>query len=256
MGTGILLLLGLASLAVMAVVVIGARRRTVKLDVYGDSGLNLNVDPEREPAALPPAGLPRTAPGADRVYRSGVEPRAPAAAGSRAVISWTAAVRSNESRYERLARRYSAAHPVIRQYGVDWMRYPDLHRFNDEYFRDHDPIRFARNVAASPNFARLVKKYAHRPEVIGFCRDAAMEAPPELLRTVQDYLRTDSNAAELLRRFTTAAGLPEFLLSGLLGGAGNSGKAVLSAVKSNPQLQEILQRENIDPDRIDPRFRR
>lgn len=281
LGVALLLVLSLGG---MALVVLGTQRWIARQNDDHSSGLDVDTMAVGRPAVMPvpdivapspyegadiadPEPVPGKVPmGSVGMLRAGslsiaqpgpvgsTAPNPAAATASRAG-SLTAAVRNSESRYEALGVRYTNKYLVIRQYGADWMRYSDLKRFNDEYMEDHDPIKFARNVAASPNFAALVKKYAARPEIRGFLVDAVKTAPGELTRAAQEYLGKDNNAAALLRRFTDAVGLPGFLVAGLTGGKLDGPQAASALLKSNPQLNALMRLGAIDPERLDSNLR-
>jgi len=165
----------------------------------------------------------------------------------------TALIRRNESRYESLARRYTRNYPVIREYGRDWASYPDLRRYNLEYLRDRDPIRFAFNVAASRNFSLLVGKYAARPEILQFIQDTIKKTPGELVNASAEYLKKDRHAYELLKRFAHAAGLPDAMVTGLASGSVSPNQA-RSALKTDPRLREFLQQGNVAPNQLNSDF--
>lgn len=165
-------------------------------------------------------------------------------------------IRKHESRYEALAREYTRKYPVIREYGRDWAGYPDLQRFNLEYLRDRDPIKFAYGVAGSPSFAALVKKYAGRPEIMRFIADAVKATPAELLDASRSFLSRDGRALDLLSRFARAAGLPDAMVAQLAAGKGDPNKAAASILKTDPKLREFLQQGSVAPNQLNSDFQK
>lgn len=127
--------------------------------------------------------------------------------------------RRSERKYDNLAREYTKRYKVVRAYGKEWMGYPDLKKLNDEYFVHHDPVRFAFGVASSPNFPKLVAKYAAYPEMQAFIRDSFGNAPKGLLEALSSYLNKDANAQKLMERFVQSSGMPKELVSGLITGS-------------------------------------
>lgn len=251
----ILLLTVLAMLALAAAVAYVALFKD-REERFTDSGLNLvQVDDApappaealprgRAPGTRPPYGGPSTIAGLAADAR-----RKETGPGSRAA-ELARRIRASEPRFEALAHRYSRKHPVIREYGRDWMLYPDLRRYNDEYFRDRNPIKFAWNVASSKNFAALARKYAARPEIHAFLQDALRAAPPELLGSLREYLKAEENTAALLRRFSRAAGLPDSIVAALAGSASGPPPDAAALIRSDPNLRELLRRQGIDPQRL------
>jgi hypothetical protein len=174
-----------------------------------------------EPAA-PPSSLSWLRGGADRLNAATPpapeKDRAPAAAppGASSKESAREAFIAQARRYEhdvcRYAERLTAQSPVIRQYGKDWMRYPDLRKLNDDYNRDHDPIAFLVGLSKAPNFGAMVKKYAGSAEI----RDAVVqgvtkEVPSDLVDAGMIVLATDPGMREMVSGVAGKMGLPETL---------------------------------------------
>ncbi|MDE2039503.1 MAG: hypothetical protein KGO96_01730 [Elusimicrobia bacterium] len=160
------------------------------------------------PAPAPASGL------AMLVRPAGPRPEAPAAkpAPSRPA-SFTALLRRTESAVGALARAYTRDSPVIRAYGRDWMSYPDLRKLNDDYMRDHDPAAFLRGLAASPNFPKLVRKYASQPILRQFVLDGLKVAPAGALAAASQLLGRDGAAFKLVENVASGLGLPPGLLA-------------------------------------------
>lgn len=165
-----------------------------------------------------------------------------------------AEIRKNESRVETLAIEYTRKYPVIREYGRDWANYPDLRQYNLDYLQDHDPVRFAYRVSSSKNFTALVKKYAGRPEIIQFIGDVVKTVPSELFKASRDFLSQDTHAADLLKRFTSAIGLPDSLTAGLTSGSASPDQA-MSALKTDPKLRELLEQGNVNANELNRGFK-
>jgi len=159
-----------------------------------------------------------------------------------AAASFTAQVRQNESRYERLALAYTRKYAAIREYGRDWYNSPDLRQYNLDYLKDRDPIRFAFRVAASPNFGALVKKYGAKPEIRQFMMDAIKETPGQLADAASAYLNQDDKASAVVRNFSRALGLPENLFASAASGR----PAQMKALKTEQDFREFVQQGNYD----------
>ena len=118
------------------------------------------------------------------------------------------AVRKNEAIFEKIAVKYTLKYQFIRQYGRDWMEFPDLKRLNDEYFVHHNPIRFASGVARSANFRELFKRHSMRPEFQMFIIDVIKNTPADLIEALSDYLSANPKDATILRDFINISGIP------------------------------------------------
>lgn len=159
------------------------------------------------------------------------------AAQAQAAQDFTTLCRSNESLVRAMAEDYTRRYPAIRQYGRDWMSYPDLKKLNDDYERNHDPVAFLRGLAASDNFPKLVVKYAREPAIQAFVKDALTHAPQQIMSAGLSYARKDGLVGQLLDKVTGALGLPP----GLFGGGHVDANAVMShMMNANPDVQKAL----------------
>ena len=159
-----------------------------------------------------------------------------------AATGFTAAVRRNEAKAEALARAYTARYPAIAQYGRDWMGYPDLKKLNDDYMRDHDPIKFLRGLAGSQNFGKLTVKYARDPALQAFVKESVAKAPGEVVSAAVDMLAQDATMRGLLASTAKSLGLPPSFAEGLLRGGKVDEKQVMGkALENNPELQNALE---------------
>ncbi|MBI5241908.1 MAG: hypothetical protein HY926_15655 [Elusimicrobia bacterium] len=134
---------------------------------------------------------------------------------SSAAPAFTEAVRRCEVRAHDLAIRYTERHPVIQQYGRDWMSRPDLKKLNDDYAADHDPVRFLRGLAQAPSFPEFAAKYAREPAVRAFVKDALAGAPKDLLAAAADMLVEDGLLRGLVSDAGRELGLPKGFTDGL-----------------------------------------
>ena len=55
---------------------------------------------------------------------------------------FNAAALRAEDKIRALGRKYSDRHAVIRQYGEDWISYPDLKKLRDDFWQDKNPASF------------------------------------------------------------------------------------------------------------------
>ncbi|MBI4656889.1 MAG: hypothetical protein HY746_09125 [Elusimicrobia bacterium] len=125
------------------------------------------------------------------------------------------AVRKNEAVFNKIAVKYTLKHQFIRQYGIDWMEYPDLKKLNDEYFIHHDPIRFASDLVRSENFRKLLKKYSTRPEFSMFITDIVKNTPSDIIEALSDYLSANPKAMTILNELINISGIPTDLFASL-----------------------------------------
>ncbi len=155
---------------------------------------------------------------------------------------FTALCRSNEGKVQALAMAYTRRYPAIRQYGRDWMSYPDLKNLNDTYMKNHDPIAFLKGLSASQNFGKLVKKYAKRPEIRQFAQDAVHQAPPQLMSVGMSVLSQNNTVKGVASNISQALGFPPGLFNSLGGQSPQADqKAIMNSVNSQMrQLQNVL----------------
>jgi hypothetical protein len=153
---------------------------------------------------------------------------------------YSAEIRKYEGNVRDYAARMSRRFPSVRQYGKDWMSYPDLRKLNDDYMRNHDPMAFMAGLARSPNFGKLVAKYATDSGVRAFVIDGVKQAPPELMATAGDALRSDATVKSLVNNTAQALGLPSSVVSVMNGGQVNQSQ-ILSDVMNAPGLKGSTQ---------------
>ncbi|MBI4425243.1 MAG: hypothetical protein HY554_16050, partial [Elusimicrobia bacterium] len=165
--------------------------------------------------------------------------RAPEARGA-AGGDFIQAVRRHERLFQELTLRHQRKSPIFDQWAKEWMAHPDLNQACKGYWKHRNPIQYAYEVAGSPNFAKLVKKYASNPELQAYVRDAARNAPQELVSSLTAYLKGDAAAAGLLKRFGASAGLPPALIAGFTGEPVDQ-KAMMRQILANPELERALQ---------------
>jgi len=158
-----------------------------------------------------------------------------------AAQNFTQSCRGSEGAIRALAEDYTRRYPVIQQYGRDWMSYPDLKRLNDDYMRDHDPVKFLTGLAASANFPKLVKKYATSPEIQAFAKDAVSRAPGQVMSAGMDLVAADGAIKQIAESVVSALGLPPGILAAASGGKIDQNAVMNSVIGSNPELQKALQ---------------
>lgn len=160
--------------------------------------------------------------------------------------SFSDLVKAGEAKISALAMAYTKKFPVIQQYGRDWMSYPDLKKLNDDYMRNHDPIAFMKGVAASPNFANLVKKYAGQKPMTDFVMDAVKQAPPGALGQAMDYVNTEDTMKSLVGNVAKNLGIPASLLDTKSDPSKIDQNQVMQSVMgANPDMQKAMQNPEI-----------
>ncbi|MFI5344828.1 MAG: hypothetical protein ACHQ51_00490 [Elusimicrobiota bacterium] len=195
----------------------------------GDAGVRIG-DAGSAAAAQAPAGAASAAKPMDKK--------------TEARMSFTEAARKHEGEVRAFAMRMTNKYPVIRQYGKDWMSYPDLKKLNDDYAANKDPIAFMLGLSRAPSFGTLLKKYAGAPEM----RDAVMQgmkqAPPELTSSAMDVMQNDAVLKDLVVNVANGMGLPPSV-TGMINGGGDPSKVdpnkITSDVMNNPEMRKAMQ---------------
>ena len=197
------------------------------------------------PPAQPQSGIMIKSDPGLRVLDSGAgvpASRKPASAGAGEdpKASFRDAARRNETTVRAYAEKMTRRYPSVAQYGRDWMSYPDLRKLNDDYMRDHDPAAFMAGLARSPNFGKLVRKYASDPGIRAFVIQGVQQAPGELMSAAGDALRNDTVVKNLVANVGQALGLPSSMMAVINGGQVDQSQ-VMSEVMNNPQLRAATQ---------------
>lgn len=154
--------------------------------------------------------------------------------------------RKHEKRVHAYFLAKTRAHPSVRQYGRDWMSYPDLKKLNDDYFRDRDPVKFMKGLARSENFGKLVKKYSTDPAIRETVIDAAKQAPSDLMAAGMDYLNNDRNIKDLVGTVAKGMGLPAGLMAIFDEGKGakvDQNQIMGDILKNNPDAARAAERQ-------------
>ncbi len=225
------------------------------------SGFDLAQTTEAKRSLVAPAA---TAPGSGAAAPSsltgaswGAALRSGSAAGpdplKSAAASFADVCRANEDRVRAMAERYTRQSPVIQAYGKEWMSYPDLKKLNDDYMVQHDPVAFLHGVAASKNFATMVRKYAGYPVFLNFVQEAMKAAPADARQVAMDYIDKDKVASEVMDKVLQSLGLPTGLLGSNTAKAGEAPnidptKLLNSMMGSNPALQNSPASPMNDPE--------
>lgn len=162
-------------------------------------------------------------------------------------MSFTEAARKYEATVRRFGERMSAKYPVLRRYGKEWMKHPDLKKLNDDFQRDKDPIKFMMGLSKSPSFPAMFKKYAAEPAMREFVMQGFKESPPELTSAAGDVLQNDRVVKDLVSSVAGGMGLPASITS-FLGGGGDPSKVdqnkLMGDVMKSPDMQKALQQQN------------
>ncbi|MBI5630939.1 MAG: hypothetical protein HY921_08655 [Elusimicrobia bacterium] len=244
-GAGVLAALAIAGSALGALIFQHLQNRQAGLDKTGFDISETSQAPRRAASSSASATPAQSGLGMVKTGMPGFSLglKAPPPAARKAAASVTELARANESRIRGLAMAYTKRYLVIAQYGRDWMSHPDLKKLNDDYMKDHDPVKFMRGLASSRNFGAMVKKYATKPEVQAFTRDAIKNAPGQLISAASEFLNEDKVVKKLVDNVAQSLGLPTGLFSW---GGGDSEpkvdeKAVMNSVmQGNPDLQKAL----------------
>lgn len=165
-------------------------------------------------------------------------------------LSFTEAARKHEGEIRAFAARMTDKYPVVRQYGKDWMSYPDLRKLNDDYQRNHDPIAFMVGLSKAPNFGTMMKKYAGRPEMRDVVVQGMKQAPGELTSSAMDVMQNDRVLKDLVAGVAGGMGLPPSITA-MINGGGDPAKLdqskVMADVMSNPEMRKAMQQQGNQP---------
>lgn len=177
---------------------------------------------------------------------SGTADSGPAQKRKEAGLSFQQAARKHEKRVREYFTAATKKHPSVRQYGRDWMSYPDLKKLNDDYFKDRDPVKFMYGLSKSENFGKLVKKYATDPAIRAVVIDAAKQAPSDIMSAGMDYMQNDRVIKDLVGNVAKGMGLPSSLTAIFDEGKGakvDSNQVMSDIMKNNPEAQKALQQQ-------------
>ena len=220
-----------AAFLALAVLIASAAAGWYFLNDRGDStvdsgGFDVSATSKPRAAAPPSAAVAEQAPAASglSLVKGGAEalnaglsaapapiaaPDAPARSLPEARREFIAQARKHEADVIAFAGRLTAESPVIRRYGYDWMRHPDLRKLNDDYMRNHDPIAFILGLSKAPSFGAMVKRYAGAPEIrAAIVLGMTKEVPTELIQSGLDVLRRDPAIKSVIAGVAPGLGLP------------------------------------------------
>lgn len=235
-----------------------------RLDVSGFdlSAAPTSARPDAPLSAAPDAPAPASSLGmlkADAGIRvvdanaSGASASAPANAATEqakkredARLTLQQAARKHEKTVHAYFLRVTRKYPSVRQYGRDWMSYPDLKKLNDDYFKNRDPVQFLKGLSKSDNFGKMVKKYSTDPAIRAVVVDAAKQAPADVMSAAMDYLQNDRVIKDLLGGVAKGMGLPASLMAVFDDSKGakvDQNKVMADIMKSNPDVQKATEQQ-------------
>ena len=131
---------------------------------------------------------------------------------------------------------------VLKAYQKEWGSHADLAALNVRWHKDHDPIAFLNGLSASPNFAKLLFKYAREPDVTHVVMKQIKSVSPDAVAQAAATMDVDSTVKTFVRKLGDAAGIP---LGVMLGGAPSSEKDILNLVKKNQQALQKQPRQSV-----------
>lgn len=150
--------------------------------------------------------------------------------------AFTEKSRQHEAEVRKYAEKMTAKYAVIRQYGRDWMSYPDLRKLNDDFMRTKDPVAFMIGLSRSKNLGAMIQKYAGKPEIREFIVDGMKHAPGELTSSAMDVLANDKVMKDLVGNIVSNLGLPPSI-TGMISSAGGGDP---SKIDSNKMMGDIM----------------
>ncbi len=187
-------------------------------------------------------GIRIVGPGPDSAGPSG--PGTATAKKEESHAGFTRNARKHEGAVRRFAEMMTGKYPAVRQYGRDWMRYPDLRKLNDDYMRNRDPIAFMIGLAKAPNLGKMLKKYAGQPGIKEFVVEGMKQAPGELTSSAMDVLQNDRLLKDLVANVAAGLGLPPSITALIKSTDAKGGNVdqnkVVKDLMSDPEIQKAM----------------
>ena len=229
------------------------QRRQENLD---DAGLNFSRAPEptAEPAA-PAVAVPREDPlsGIDRYVKKEALPAAPAPAvkapeqaqapGTKPALAAAAPPSSPEMK-KKMEKAVDAFFDlknqprfknskVVQAWKKEFLGYPDLKALNDQWRKEHDPLKFMMGMVRSPNFSKMAASYLVKEDMRTFIKEMAGS---KAVKDSASTFMTDQSVATAVNAF------------GLMGSAPmKDSSAQMQQLKAHPALKGALSGEAPPP---------
>ena len=159
-------------------------------------------------------------------------------------LGLTEAARKHETAVRRYAQRETAKHPILKEYGREWMSHPDLKKLNDDYMRDKDPFKFLAGLSKSENLGRMIKKYAGKNEIRQFVVQGLKEAPAELAAAAVEALKSDRVVKDLIVAIFKGLGIPLSSITAVIAGGDPSKldqNRIASDIMNDPEFKKAQQ---------------
>lgn len=229
------------------------QRRQESLD---DAGLNFSRAPDPTVApAVPAAPQPREEPlsGIDRYVKAevlGPAPKASTAAAPGATApaaakpALAAAPPPSSPEMKRKMEKAVDAFfdlknqprfknsKVVKAWKSEFLSHPDLRALNDQWRKEHDPLKFMMGMVRSPNFQKMAATYLIKPDVRDFV--SAMAGSKAVKESAGTFM-TDESVKTAVTAF------------GLVGSAPKDSSQQMERLKANPALQGALSGEAPPP---------
>lgn len=229
------------------------QKRQENLD---DAGLNFSRAPEPTAEPVAPVSAPKVDPisGIDRYVKKEALPVAPPPAtaakageiepaGNKHSLSAATPPTSPETK-KKMEKAVDAFFDlknqprfknskVVQAWKKDFLGYPDLKALNDEWRKEHDPLKFMMGMVRSPNFQKMAASYLVKDDMRNFIKEmAGSKAVKESASTFM----TDQSVATAVKAF------------GLIGSAPmKDSSAQMEQLKANPALRGALSGEAPPP---------
>ncbi len=202
-------------------------------------GLDMAIEPPPDPVVMAPAPPPPPPKTFGISSPLPIRPPMPAPTDAKgnAELGLADAAKRNETWFRNFTIKYQTKHPIVYSWGKEWITYPELKKARDDYYQSRNPVRFAFQIASSPNLPKMVAKYSGDPAMRGYVTDLAANAPSEVVKAFTTYLMKDNTAIKLVERFAAAAGLPPALAAGFTGRKVDEKEVMKQIMQQNPGLQ-------------------
>lgn len=228
------------------------QRRQESLD---DAGLNISRVPE--PAAAPAAPLSAPAreeplSGIDRYVKKEPLPgatAAPAGAAAQAAGAKSALVPAAAPTSPEMKRKMDKAvdaffdlknqprfknSKAVQAWKKDFLSHADLRALNDEWRKEHDPLKFMMGMVRSPNFQKMAASYLVKPDLRDFV--SALAGAKAVKDSAATFM-TDESVATAAKAFGLLGGPP--------GMKDSSGQ--MRQMKANPALKAFASGDEPPP---------
>ena len=121
---------------------------------------------------------------------------------------------------------------VVQAWKRDFLSHPDLKAVNDEWRKDHDPLKFMMSMVRAPSFSKMAAQYLVKKDMRDFI--SQMAGTKEVKDSASTFM-TDESVKTAVTAF------------GLVGSAPKDSSQQMQQMKANPRLQGALSGDATPP---------